>query len=229
MKRVELEMTKYREIEQLSQKNPLKYAAPFIKNAFNLKISAPFSCELTIEKIDDDLQFHVKGDENSLETKLLRAILFIAVSRKMTLDLNAYELLSFREVENMMRDKNSVAVVPTEIFEDCEKSFLKLKRILRYIDGFNSYLKKFPAPEDLCSSDFLSQLKTLSDYRSGFSEVVDLPEVNLPRLDSWFPGSGELVFAVGEKTLLGDLEGKFIIQFFHQIEAVRVIKMVASK
>jgi hypothetical protein len=138
--------------------------------------------------------------------------------------------VSFREIENMLRDKNSVPSFSSNHLSLVKNIYASLIMNMDHIFSLVSYLKdKRDHEVCLAGLNFFDQINVLNQLHQEFSKLFHIDHKGLPRLNTWKEQSGELSFIVGSQTELGRNETKFFQLFWLEIGEVKTIKMVASE
>ena len=138
--------------------------------------------------------------------------------------------VSFREIENMLRDKNSVPSFSSKYLSLVKSLYADLIVNMDHIFSLVSYLNdKTDHEVCLAGLNFFDQINVLNQLHQEFAKLFRIDHKGLPRLNTWEERSGELSFIVGSQTELGRSETKFFQLFWLEIAGVKTIKMVASE
>ena len=166
------------------------------------------------------------NEKNQIASGFIQAMILLSgqqKSEKMT-------EISYREAENMLRDRNSVPSFESHVFPDCEYFFQQLRdtfqvslKLFRTLDHF------YPELDQFTQKDFFTQLALLHRVREKLCQDFGRENNKFPRLSQWFAETGTLILLVNVEMPITSLEANLCRQFFQQIEGIREIKMVASE
>lgn len=137
--------------------------------------------------------------------------------------------ITFREIENMLRDQNSERSFDQSHQAKMEQLFVDMKAFFNRIYRIHDFFSGFDRNSISENSSFFLQLKSFDLLRLEMKSFFDLEEYQLPRLNTWDPKSGELSFLVGAKTELSQMEGALFRLCWLELAPIKRIKMVASE
>ena len=171
------------------------------------------------------------AEDNEVNT-ILHGMIAGFLSLRRNYSYPQLESIQFRELENMLRDVNSVKSFEDEYQEKIEQAFHTFKKIFQRYDVFIKYLienEGLGFPLKLRELSFFEQLQALDKLRTTFASIFGLKVNILPRLNKWFPEKGELSFIVCQKTRLDRIDGVLFTSFWSKIEGIETINMLASE
>ena len=143
---------------------------------------------------------------------------------------NSWVNVSFRELENMLRDQNATRSFDQKYNDFVESLTQELKVFLIRLDSVNNYLEnELNQKASLERSSFFEDLKSFHQIRKDMQSLFNVSENQLPRLNTWDKKRGELSFIIDHHTKLSILDSEFFRLLWLDIEGINQIKMVASE
>ena len=139
-----------------------------------------------------------------------------------------FDEIEFREVENMLRDLNSVPSFPSELYDEASSVFLELKTLNDRLNKISELFEDHPELRtSIVGKNFFDQVSLLDKTHQMFIEYFGGDRMRFPRLNTWDPKISEISFLVDGKTTLSLLEMQLLRHFWSEIEPIVSIKMVA--
>jgi len=209
----------------------LSVASPFLSVQKRVVLQVSTTDKIILSHYNSMITFDIESKTAVLGDA---GIFFRAVLRQLTLltdscGLDFVDQLPHRELENILRDVNSVPAYPADFLPKAENIVETCKRLIVTVKRFDH---QFSEGKDLThafnNSNFFEQVKILQKLQHSLGELLQFETSCLPRLNLWIPNKGELSFIVTSVTKLDLLEMELYKLFWLELGPIRSIKMLAK-